>query len=172
MTDAEIAARLSIPVAIVTAIRLVESGAKPNPHALRFEPRLFRHARPELADAFPCTGALGTRAETDRAAFERALVAAPREAVLCSSFGAYQVMGSHLLAITHLGPVEAVHAFDAASDGLSGALHIDWCEKAHGFLEAARKDPPDFDAMAMRYNGKISYAAKLRARYYEALASK
>jgi hypothetical protein len=170
VNDEQLAGRLRIPVPVVTAVRHVESGPRPNPHALRFEPRLFHHARPDLAPSFPYTPPKGTHDETTRAAFDRALVADAHAAVLCTSFGQFQTMGSHLLAVTHLDPVRAVGAFDAAPDGLSGDLFVDFCEHNPRFLDACRKDPPDFDEMALRYNGKASYAVLLRARYYAVLA--
>jgi len=160
--DEDIARLIGIPAAVAAAIRAVESGPRPNPRAVRFECRLFnRDSRFHV----PFTPPLGTKVETDRAAFEHAMTLDPATAVRSSSFGAFQTMGAHLLAVTGKGPVEALAAFDASPAKLSVAMLAHWVHGVPRFLEWANADPPDFMAIALRWNGKASYAAKLKAAY-------
>lgn len=163
MNDEDTARAAGIPAAIAYAIRVVESGSKPHPHAVRFEPRLWNAHRPD--HPLPYTPPKGTRAETDRGALDHAMELDAATAVVCASFGARQVMGAHLLAITGKPPVEAVAAFDADADGLSQPLFVHWIRANKRFVEEANKPEPDFDRLALLYNGKLSYADSLRAAY-------
>lgn len=167
MTNDEDVARLvGIPPCIAYAIRIVESGGQPHPHAVRFEPRLWNAHRDH--EQLPYTPPKGTHEQTDRGALDHAMELDAATAVVCASFGARQVMGAHLLAITGLPPVEAVAAFDAAPDGLSTRLFVHWVRANKRFVLEANKPEPDFEKLAVYYNGKVSYAVPLEenARMY------
>lgn len=165
MNDEDVARLAGIPPHIAYALRIVESGARPHPHAIRFEPRLWLKGGGPLV---PFTPPLGTAAETNEDAFNRAMELDPTRAVLCTSFGAYQVMGTHLLAVTGKPAAKAVAAFRADPEGYSSALLVHWLKAHPKFIEAANKPEADYLALAMQYNGKASYAEKLEdaARMY------
>ena len=166
--DEDVARAAGIPAAIAYAIRVVESGGKTHPHAVRFEPRLWNAHKDH--EQLPYTPPKGTREQTDRGALDHAMQLDAATAVVCASFGARQVMGAHLLAITGKPPVEAVAAFDADPDGLSTPLFIHWIRANRRFVEEANKPEPDFEKLAVYYNGKVSYAEPLvqAAQMYEA----
>ena len=170
MTDEEVARAAGIPVALAYAIRVVESGKRPHPHAVRFEPVLFHKHRPDLAAKFPYTPPKGTAEQTGRAALDRAMALDPQAAVESSSFGSYQDLGRVLLSVTGLPPREAVAAFDADPDGFSARMLVRWLKLRPKFLEEANEPAPNFDRLGMLYNGKHSYGPLLKAAHDAYLA--
>jgi len=175
VTPEQIATQTGIPVKMVKAIAQVESGSKPD--ALRFEPHLFLAAVPGAAIPYtrgPTGAASHVAAETNRAAFVRAFAINPLEAVKASSWGAWQDMGSHLIAIAGPDPAHAVAAFDADPAGTSGSLFLHWVRMNPRILPPARA--LDFKGVAHAYNGCCSrgldgcsgcdhYAGRLAAAY-------
>ena len=157
MTDQELADRAGIPLRILLAIRAVESGGSAS--AVRFEPHLFhrdtggRFTRAQV----PWTPAPGrgsvslTPSETNRAAFERAFRLEPRIAVTSSSWGAYQVLGRHLLAVRGPDPDRAVAAFDADPVHVGEEMFLSWMRGNPAAQTAARAG--DIARLAELYNG-------------------
>lgn len=177
MTDAEIAARSGLPEAVIYAIRMVESAGR-DPHAMRFEPHLFRRARPDLADRIPYTDSDGdgpshvdrVAAHTDVAAFERALRLDADAAVRSTSWGAYQVLGGVLLDVVGLPPREAYEAFRRDPDGYSGPCLLAWIQRNPRVRQPAKASPPDFAGIAKAYNGAGAapkYAERLEHHWRE-----
>ena len=169
MIDAELSRATGIPERVVKAIRLVESAGK-DPHAVRFEPHLFRRHRPDLASRIPYTGPgpSHVRSETDRGAFERAFALDAHAAVLSTSWGAYQVLGAHLAGLAPGADADDVRAFWGRADGASGELFVSWVRANPRILRPARATPPDFEGIARAYNGAGAaprYAVRLRAAY-------
>ena len=128
-TDATaLAADAGIPVAVLEALREVESSGEPN--SLRFEPHIFIRLRPDLEKQVPYTrgrvvwSVVGE--ETDRKAFAAAYVLAPAEAIRSTSWGSFQVMGSHLLSLHAGNPEDALAAFALDPEGTSAALLARW----------------------------------------------
>mgnify|MGYP003654731148 FL=1 len=158
-----------IPPAVLQAVREVESGG--DAKAVRFEPHIFLRLRPDLAGQIDYTPGRGvvwstTGRETSRRAFERASLLDPDAAVRASSWGAFQVLGSHLLAGHDGGPLDAVEAFDNDPQGKSAALLARWFKSNPRARLAANRTPPDFEDLARCYNGphfaKHGYDKRLR----------
>lgn len=181
MTDDEIARRSGWPVAVVYAIRKTESSGK-NPHAIRFEPNKMRAARPDLAHKIPYTDSDGAgpshvdrvRAETDEAAFMRALALDADAAMRATSFGAYQTLGGTLLDLTGLPPREALAAWRSDPDGMSGQLLLRWIKRNPRANAPAMSAPPDFRGLARAYNGlgpNVEHYAGNLLRFYNEFQS-
>jgi hypothetical protein len=108
-----------------------------------------------------CTGS-----ETNRAAFERAFRLAPAEAVKSTSWGSYQVLGSHLLGLYGNSPSTAVRAFDAEPMVVGERLLASWMRANPRAQTAARA--MDWAELAHRYNGCsdcTAYVTRLRQAY-------
>lgn len=107
-----------------------------------------------------CTGS-----ETNRAAFERAFAIDPAVAVRSTSWGSYQVLGSHLLGL-YSSPSEAVRAFDADPRTVGERLLASWMRANPRAQAAARA--MDWAELARRYNGCSdcsTYVTRLREAY-------
>ncbi len=89
-------------------------------------------------------------AETNRAAFARAYSLDPANAVRATSWGAFQTLGQHLLAL-HPVPAAAVAAFDASPATVSEALLVQWLRSNPDARDAARRS--DVFNFVCRYNG-------------------
>ena len=154
-----LAADAGIPVAILEALREVESSGEPN--SLRFEPHIFIRLRPDLEKQIPYTrgrvvwSVVGK--ETDRKAFAVAFALAPAEAIRSTSWGSFQVMGSHLLSLHDGNPEDALASFALDPEGTSAALLARWFKHNQRARRAANSTPPNFAALALAYNG-ASYA--------------
>lgn len=172
MADQELADQAGIPLRILFAIRRVESAG--SVRAVRFEPHLFhrdtggRFTRAQV----PWTPAPGrgsvslTASETNRAAFERAFRLDPRVAVTSSSWGAYQVLGGHLLRVAGSDPARAVAAFDADPERVGEAMFLSWMRSNAAAQRAAQAG--DIETLAELYNGSQRWATSVR-RALEAL---
>lgn len=138
-TEAELAQETGIPLAALQAIRQVESGG--NPRAVRFETRVFRNRTGRTVEG------------SNRAAFEKAYLINPLEAVNSTSWGWFQVMGFHGFPEMYGGPAQAVAAFDADPISVGVALFRRWMSRASAepAKEAARN--LDFARFASIYNG-------------------
>lgn len=164
MTDQELATRAGIPLRVLLAIRSVESGG--NVRAVRFEPHVFHR---ETAGRFttaqvPWTPGRGpvslTPSETNRAAFERAFRLDPATAVRSTSWGLYQVLGGHLLAVRGPTPARAVAAFDADPRGVGEEMFVSWMRGNPTASAAARAG--DIERLAELYNGSQRWAQAVR----------
>lgn len=123
---------------------------------------ILAHADPvELATVpytpGPTRAASAVRAETNRAAFERAYLISKERAVRATSWGAYQVLGWALLEGAQ-SPANAVATFDSQPDIVSDTLLVRWC-RAHPAAVAAaqRLDVPSWVAA---YNGAVGEHAQ------------
>ena len=168
----EAANSLGIPVEVIQTIEAVESGGRPS--AIRFEPHLFLRHKPSLALDIPFTkgprGFSVTRSETDQSAFEHAFDLAPEAAVKSTSWGLYQVLGSHL--IKAYGTAESgVDSFYADLLEASYKLLVSWYKSNKPALIAAReKNWPD---LVRRYNGPGNvgaYSAAMAREYAKVTA--
>lgn len=162
---------LGVPVKVVQAIERVESGGHAS--AVRFEPHVFLRKRPDLEGAIPFTrgpkGFSVVAGETDRDAFERAFTLDPEAAVASTSWGLYQVMGSHLLDI-YGTPASAADSFYADPVAVSYKLFVKWFQASPRALAAARER--DWRELAHRYNGpgNIDKYSVLLQQAYSSLA--
>ena len=164
---------LGIPVDLLSAFVLVESGG--HPEAVRFEPHLAYRKLRDRARVIPYTPQSDqkkwslVRAETNREAFDAALGMNDdddwkRAIVESSSFGLFQVLGGALLRLFPGDAEEAVSAFDSDSEVVSFALVADWFRRSPRGLAAAKADPPDVRRLVRSYNGSgniSSYSRKL-----------
>jgi hypothetical protein len=168
----EAANALGIPVEVIQTIEAVESGGRPS--AIRFEPHLFLRHKPSLALDIPFTkgprGFSVTRSETDQSAFEHAFELAPEAAVKSTSWGLYQVLGSHL--IKAYGDAQhGVDSFYADPLEASYKLLTSWFKSNKPALIAARKK--DWPELVRRYNGPgnvAAYSAALAREYKKVTA--
>lgn len=161
MSDASLAARAEIPVEILRAIRSIESGS--NPGVVRFEPHLFFRRVPDARGEIPFTpdpsrGVSLVASETNRAAFERARRIDERAAIESTSWGLYQVLGSHLLQVH---PSDPVGAFDRDPRGVSDELLVSWFHSRPAAQRAAQAF--DIERLAELYNGSERWGQRLRA---------
>jgi hypothetical protein len=158
-TDTTLAARAEIPVEILRAIRSIESDN--NPSAVRFEPHLFLRRVPGADIPFtrdPERGISLVRSETNREAFERARRINEQAAIESTSWGLYQVLGSHLLRIR---PSDPVGSFDRDPRGVSDELLVSWFRSRPAAQEAARAF--NVERLAELYNGSVRWGQRLRA---------
>ena len=176
MSDADIVRATGIPLAFVAGIRATESNG--NPSVVRFEPHLFRKYHPDAvrvlsptpggwpsadderraawaAGCVPYTrgakrAASDSRLETGRDAFEHAYAIDAVAAVRSTSWGAFQVLGGHLLVLFG-APQKAVPAFDSDPAGVSDRLLVQWLHANPRALDAAKRG--DVDMFIHLYNG-------------------
>lgn len=191
MSDSEIAAAFDLSLPFVQAIRAVESGGIPS--AVRFEPHVWKRFHPDTvrlltrggpdldrlaawkAGLIPYTpgelrSASPIRAETDRAAFQRAFAIDPAAAIRSTSFGSFQVLGAHLLGLHNGDPAAALAAFDANPARESDRLLIAWLHANPAAVTAARER--NVVEWVRRYNGSTGAAAvKYIGRMHRALAA-
>lgn len=166
MSDAALAARAGIPADLLHAIRDVESGG--SARAVRFEPHVFHRLTSSRYTAqVPFTpnerGVSTVSSETSRAAFERAANFDREAAIKATSWGRYQVLGGHLLA---LYPDDPVRTFDTHPAIVSDELLVHWFQQNPQAADAARRY--DLVELARRYNGSQRWGRRV-ARALEAL---
>lgn len=170
-----LADRAGIPPEVLEAFRKVESNGDSS--AIRFEPHLFVRFNPRTAGTIPYTPSkhgpwsVMTK-ETNRAAFDRAFKIDPHSAVKATSWGAFQVLGQHLLDEFDNRPDKAVAGFDANPEDVSAFLLVRWFganQRAKGY---ANQSPPDFNRLCREYNGpmyaKHGYHVRMRKAWLEA----
>ena len=160
---------LGIDPDLMRAFEIVESGGRAS--AVRFEPNIARRKMGERAAEIPYTPKSRSqrwsvvRTETSRGAFDRALAMhddqAWRQAMVEStSWGLFQVLGSHLIGM--FGVDDAVQAFDADPKIISFALVASWFRASPQALRAAKDE--DLRKLVRLYNGPgqiDAYASKL-----------
>lgn len=153
-----LADRAGIPPAVLEAFRKVESNGDSS--AVRFEPHLFIRLNPRAAGAIEYTPSKAgpwsvmTR-ETNRQAFERAYQIDPHNAVKATSWGAFQVLGQHLLDEYDNRPGLAVSEFDKDPEAVSAVLLVRWFGANHRAKAYANATPPDFARLCREYNGPL-----------------
>jgi len=163
MSDASLARAARIPVAILRAIRQIESGG--SACVVRFEPHVFnritggRHAHQIPFTRDPARGVSLVRAETNRAAFEHARRFDASAAVRSTSWGAYQVLGGKLLNLYDT-PSKGVRAFDRDPIGVSDQVLVEWFRTKPRAAQAARDG--DIAELARLYNGSTRWRDRLR----------
>jgi peptidoglycan hydrolase-like protein with peptidoglycan-binding domain len=164
-----------IPPEVLQAVKEVESSGDSS--ATRFEPHVFVRLRPDLRGSIPYTpgkhGAWSNLTkETNRPAFENARKLDPFAAVKATSWGAFQVLGQHLLDEHNGNPKRAVEAFDEDPEGQSAMLLARWFAANPRARAAANAAPPNFHELARCYNGsqyfKHGYHKRLRAAWFKA----
>lgn len=198
-----ISSATGISPAFVVGIQATESNG--NPRALRFEPHVLLKLRPqavarlsptpgaafvtadeERADAWsrglvPYTrgktrAASDSRAETDRHAFDFAVMVDPSDAVRSTSFGLYQdlgrwlveaelpTLGHHWLELSDANALTALHRFDADPVGASDAMLIAWLRGNPRALAAAKAG--QIDLFIHLYNGcALAETGRYRKRF-------
>tara|TARA_R100000664_G_scaffold34236_1_gene55483 strand:- start:8833 stop:9540 length:708 start_codon:yes stop_codon:yes gene_type:complete len=170
-----LADRAGIPPEVLQAFREVESNGDSS--AIRFEPHLFVRFNPRAAGTIPYTPSkhgpwsVMTK-ETNRAAFDRAYKIDARSAVKATSWGAFQVLGQHLLDEYDDRPDKAVQAFDEDPEKVSGILLARWFSANHRAKQYANASPPDFNRLCRMYNGplyaKHNYHVRMRKAWLKA----
>jgi len=167
---------LEISAEILQSFVIVESGARP---AVRFEPHLAHRFLGTRAACIPWTPKSERqpwsvkRQETSRAAFNRALAHHPGDdgwaaaIIESSSFGLFQVLGAHLLALFPGDPLGALAAYDEDERLISFALAGAWFRASPRALKAAREG--DLERLIRYYNGPKNVPAYL-AKFKTALA--
>lgn len=147
------AERAGIPARVLRAFAAVESAGVAT--AIRFEPHLFNR-RVEHRRRVPCTPGPGGWSieadETGREAFAAAFSRDPDAAIRSTSWGAFQVLGAHLLAL-YGSPAEALKAFGDDPWGVGLELVAAWFRANPRARRAAAKAPPDWHGLARAYNG-------------------
>jgi hypothetical protein len=98
--------------------------------------------------------------ETSRSAFERAFRVNPAAAVEATSWGAYQVLGGHLLSTQGGTPAQAVAAFDRDPAGVGRAMLISWFADSAEARALAQRG--EVEALARLYNGSEAWGRALR----------
>ena len=167
---------LEMSAEILQVFAIVESGKRP---AVRFEPHLAHRKLGARAACIPWTPKSERqpwsvkRQETSRAAFNRALAHHPGDdewataIIESSSFGLFQVLGSHLLALFPGDPLGALAAYDEDERLVSFALAGCWFRASPRALKAAREG--DLERLIRYYNGPKNVPAYL-AKFKAALA--
>ena len=149
-----LAQSIGIPPDVMNAFAAVESGGKHT--AIRFEPHVFnRKSSTKITWTDNGHGFSSVRSETDKGAFQKAFNIDKKAAIESTSWGAYQVMGHHLLKLNS-NPDAAVALFYADPVGVSDKLVASWFSGNSAACNAARSR--DFPTLARRYNGP-KYAA-------------
>lgn len=186
--ESDLETQTGIPARVISSLGKIESNGRWN--AVRFEPHLFwrtklglptsstgQQIRAAMSAAqmaqVPYTpgatrSASAVSSETNLAALDRAMRVDPTVAVRSASFGAFQDLGASLLRVAGGGdPVQALAAFKADPQRISGLLFKDWVQHANaGFSTAAHA--LNFDQIAHYYNGCgdcTLYAGRLRDAY-------
>lgn len=166
---------LGIPADLLQAFTIVESGKRP---AVRFEPHLAHRKLGARAACIPWTPKNERQAwsvkrqETSRAALNRALAHHPGDdewaaaLIESSSFGLFQVLGSHLLDLFPGDPLEALAAYDDDERLVSFALAGCWFRANPRALKAAREG--DLKRLIRYFNGPGQIPAYL-AKFKKAL---
>lgn len=152
MSDATLAAQAGIPVAVMRAIKAIESSG--NPRAVRFETRLFARDAGITVEGH------------SRDAFERAFAIDPERAVTSTSWGLYQVLGRPLITL-YGSPAAGVRAFDANPRDVSDRLLVEWFKSRPAARAAANNG--DYRELARLYNG--SSTSPWYGRFMEALGA-
>lgn len=158
--DDVLAGRAGIPVRILRAIRILESGGSPS--ATRFEPHVFnRLTRSRYAAQIPFTRDPErhislVRAETNRAAFEHAKRLDSEAAIKSTSWGLYQVLGGHLLRVASGDPVRY---FDRNPEEVSAEMLASWFRASPAAARAAQAG--NITELARRYNGSERWGRRL-----------
>ncbi|HEY5657771.1 MAG TPA: N-acetylmuramidase domain-containing protein [Myxococcota bacterium] len=161
-TDDVLASRAGIPVRILRAIRLLESGGRPS--ATRFEPHVFnRLTQNRYASQIPFTRdpvrrVSLVRSETNRAAFERASRFDREAAIRATSWGLYQVLGGHLLSVASGEPVAY---FDRDPETVSAEMLASWFRSRPAAVRAAQAG--NISELARLYNGSQRWGNRLTA---------
>lgn len=164
-----------IPPEVLEAFRVVESNGDSS--AIRFEPHLFLRFKPDAHSKIEYTpSSLGPWSvltkETNRAAFARAFKVDAWAAVKATSWGAFQVLGQHLLDEHDNSPTAALKAFDERPEEISGLLLARWFKANHKARAYANSSPPDWPRLARHYNGpayaKHKYDVRLRKAWMKA----
>tara|TARA_R110002110_G_scaffold36367_2_gene121350 strand:+ start:3517 stop:5532 length:2016 start_codon:yes stop_codon:yes gene_type:complete len=153
----DVAAALNIDVEVIMAIGAVESGGRSGP-VLRFEPHLFHKKAPAgqrsqipFTPHSPPPTFSRVGSETKKAAFDHAYKVNPKVAIESTSWGAYQVLGGHLLKKFGPDPARALAAYYDAPDDASYVLLQSWMEGSPKARSAAQQK--DFVSFAGYYNG-------------------
>ena len=191
-----VASRVGLPVRLLMAFIKVESNGKiATPNLVRFEPHLFLStkarrkswARPDLKGKIPYTlrdtRPQGQRvsnwfvskikSETNRRALDRAFALDKTAAIRSTSFGAFQVMGIHLLKLFS-DPQKALEQYDKDPEGVGDAMIGSWMQEnlRNGeFKKACTSCPPNFDYCTSVYNGPAqvkTYSPRLQEAYKNA----
>ena len=170
-----LADRAGIPPEVLEAFRKVESNGDSS--AIRFEPHLFVRFNPSANGSIPYTPSkhgpwsVMTK-ETNREAFNRAYKIDAHSAVKATSWGAFQVLGQHLLDEYDGRPDKALKAFDGNPEEVSAMLVARWFAANHKARAYANATPPDFDRLCRHYNGpmyaKHGYHVRMRKAWVEA----
>jgi peptidoglycan hydrolase-like protein with peptidoglycan-binding domain len=160
---------LGIDPDLMRAFEIVESGGRAD--AVRFEPHLARRKMGERASDIPYTPKSRSqkwsivRTETSRGAFDRAHAMHEdqpwrRAMIESSSWGLFQVLGSHLIGI--FGVDDAVESFTADPEIVSHAILASWFRATPQALRAAKAE--DLRKLTRFYNGPGNvdrYSSKL-----------
>lgn len=105
-----------------------------------------------------------TASETNAAAFDRAAAVNATQAIRATSFGSFQVLGAHLLALYGGDPGRALAAFRADPSSVSDALLKHWLDANRTALQAAQRG--DVLGFVRHFNGCSdcsAYVAKFEA---------
>lgn len=179
--DYTVERQTGVPAAWMAAVRSVES--RGNPQAFRFEPGLFARKLRAAQDAARAEGrpipGLDANGEpmplpkgSTRAAFDAAYSISPALAVESTSWGLYQVLGGHGLALFG-SPERFLARFQEDPELVSARMAIRWLQRSPKAVAAATAN--DYAAFARRYNGpnyaKTAYDAKLANAHGFALAA-
>jgi len=172
-SDVAVAEKAGIPVDVLRAFRLTESGGRAD--AIRFEPHLFLRKRPDLKSQIPFTPGPKnfsvTRSETNKAAFDIAFSLDPEVAVRSASWGLYQVLGGYLLK-AYGDPKTAVDKFYKDPETASDMTVAAWFADNPRAVAAA--NDKDWRELTRRYNGPGNidrYSAKLESNYQRVVSS-
>ena len=168
-----LADRAGIPPEVLEAFRAVESNGDSS--AIRFEPHLFVRFNPGAQIPYTPSKhgpwSVMTK-ETNRAAFERAFKIDAHAAIKATSWGAFQVLGQHLLDEYDGRPDKALEAFDADPEAVSGILVARWFAANHKARAYANASPPAFERLCRHYNGpmyaKHGYHIRMRKAWLKA----
>tara|TARA_R110000851_G_scaffold121747_2_gene250688 strand:+ start:3417 stop:4589 length:1173 start_codon:yes stop_codon:yes gene_type:complete len=149
------AATIGIPKEVLASFVSVESGGKNT--AIRFEPHKFNKSTATTSggsDKMPFTNNgsnfSSILSETNKAAFDKAFKINAKLAIESTSWGLFQVLGSHLLNIES-DPEKAVKSFYDNPEEISKQLVGSWFESNPSAKRAANS--LDFDNLARIYNG-------------------
>lgn len=207
MSLQDVADRTGVPIRFLVGVRTVESGGNPaavrfEPHLFKRHredmvveiprgtaPAVAAERRSQIraSGKVPYTpgmhggkprSASSSAEETNRAAFEFARKIDARAAVISSSWGSYQQLGSsfaHALQTPLRNAAEAnaaVAAFDADPRGVSDKLLAAWLLSNPKALTAARQG--DVEEFVRRYNGATNqiYVDKMRKAFADFDAGK
>lgn len=129
-------------------IKAIESSG--NAHALRFEPAQYAAIKMQLTDK----ALLATIAKRNYCSTPTA------EVLACTSFGAYQIMGSNLYSLGWNNDV-ANFLTDPASQDLLFGEFLD-VHSINDTLADLLSDPEKLSKFAKVYNGSLAYGVSIR----------